>query len=379
MNGLTPRNAVILVVLLVGTGLVALQEFENHHEQFVERAYTVSENTSLASLAMERPDVVERTGDRCLLRTPLIVGDDARLSVTADGCATVRMVQDAGIVVKGSARFLSVTVTSYNPETGGPIRNTRSNYQRKRPFIETNRGTPLVVAVNSTFSHLGYYRRAWTDIRKGFGNPESRWGFALYNQRGGRIINSSFHHNYFGFYTVNTSHLRIEDSTSHHNIEYGFDFHHWSDNVTIRDSTAYRNGNHGIVFSKWCERNSILNNHVYNNTGKAIFKGDVRDYGPHGIMLHHESDNNTIAGNILANNYNGIDLWRSSDNLIRNNTVLSDRNYGIEIGTESHRNRIVNNTVRETFADPIIVKDSARDNVCRGNIVPADSISSAAC
>lgn len=66
-----------------------------------------------------------------------------------------------------------------------------------------------------------------------------------------------------------------------------------------------------------------------------------------GIQLGYSSFN-TITGNIITNNYDGIYLYRSPDNQIYENTITNNE-YGIHLLTWStsnilHHNNLINNT-----------------------------------
>ncbi|MFB6294632.1 MAG: right-handed parallel beta-helix repeat-containing protein, partial [Candidatus Nanohaloarchaea archaeon] len=317
------RRVLGVAVVLLGAAAVVvhagtMEYYESHFEQ---RAYTVAGNTSLAEIAATHPGTVEREGDTCILTRPLVVERGGSLTVNGSGCATANMVNGAGILIRGSAFFDSVTVRSYNPLTGAPLRNSVFTYYQRRPFVETEsrweEGAEYVSAVNSTFAHLGYWRpfslRTWEE--------ESRWGFALYHLDGGRIINSTFHGNYYGFYTWNSSDILIRNSTSYGNIEYGFNFHDYSSNITIRGSTAYGNNNHGIIFSKHNWYNTIADNAVYNNTGRAFNKGQFREWDTTGIMLDQNTSYTTVVGNEVWGNREAVHIHRDSDhNMVRLNT-----------------------------------------------------------
>jgi nitrous oxidase accessory protein NosD len=117
------------------------------------------------------------------------------------------------------------------------------------------------------------------------------------------VINTRIHNNYFGIYTFNTFSVHILDSEIYDNIEYGLDFHDYSENYLISGNEIYRNGNHGLIFSKFCQENRIVNNVIRDNNTTVFVKGEDRDYGTHGIMLHHFSTDNLIENNTLINNY----------------------------------------------------------------------------
>jgi parallel beta-helix repeat protein len=84
---------------------------------------------------------------------------------------------------------------------------------------------------------------------------------------------------------------------------------------------------------------AVMNNTVANNTGTSVYSS--------GIYVYPYSDNNTIAGNIVRDNKNGIYVWKSKDNTITANTVTTNT-YGLYLKSSSdnvmYLNDFVNNT-----------------------------------
>lgn len=281
--------------------------------------------------------ILVKEGEICYLYQPLHIAPQSTFRFEGKDCPELRMYPGTYIRITGTAYFLDIKVTSADKITKQPININRQTYNHPRPHIYTDEPADYVEIKNSEFSYLGSYTAV----------EGSTWGVSFWHLKSGHVTDSEFHHNYFGLYTWDSKDVTIENSTFHDNLEYGLDFHDYSDNFMVRNNTVYNNGNHGIIFSKYCVNNQVINNYVYDHTQPVFVKGHAHDYGIHGIMLHHESNGNTITGNILKNNDRGIFIYRSHDNVIEDNIILSDRKDGIYIDHSLNnilRNNIVLNT-----------------------------------
>ena len=169
----------------------------------------------------------------------------------------------------------------------------------------------------------------------------------------GEVINSRFHHNYFGAYTFGATGMVWRGNEFYENVRYGLDPHDDSNGFLVENNVAYNNGNHGIIFSKRCMYNVVRNNLSYNNK-------------LHGIMLHEGSDFNVVENNTVEGNTNGIALWHSSSNILRNNIVRNNK-HGIRATAQSNDNFISNNKVSENQLYGIYLYQGADRNVIQEN------------
>ena len=103
---------------------------------------------------------------------------------------------------------------------------------------------------------------------------------------------------------------------------------------------------------------------IYNSNNCRIENVDASN-NYYGIYLG-SSSNNIIANNTVSNNNYGIYLWDSSSNTIANNTV-SNNKYGICLGYSSN-NTITNNTVLNND-DGIYLKSSSKNFIYLNNFI----------
>ncbi|MBI2581696.1 right-handed parallel beta-helix repeat-containing protein [Candidatus Woesearchaeota archaeon] len=299
--------------------------------------------------------IISREGKVCYLHRPMHIAPQSTFRFEGKDCRELRLYSGTYIRITGTAYFMDIKITSADRLTKEPIQITRETYAQKRPHIYTDAPADYVHIENSEFSYLGSYSAV----------EGSTWGVSFWHLKSGFIDNSKFHHNYFGLYTWETKNVVIQDSVSHDNLEYGMDFHDYSDNFIVQNNIVYNNGNHGIIFSKYCVGNKILNNYVYNHTLPVFVKGVSHDYGVHGIMLHKESNHNLVSGNVLKNNDRAIFVYQSQDNIIENNIILGDRRDGIYMDSSS--NNIINNNIAFGTGSYGLYSYNSYDNQYDGN------------
>lgn len=204
--------------------------------------------------------------------------------------------------------------------------------------------------VDSEIGYLGYdaaesYGMAWKVAYKvnaadpGDAPPPGRQLYALADVFGD-VVGSTFHHNYFGSYTFGGYCMRWISNTFANNIQYGLDPHDDSDFLTISGNTFRDNGNHGLICSVECDHLVITNNQSYGNL--------------HGIMIHRNSNDARIEGNISRDNREaGIAIFDSHDAIVRDNTVANNGEAAIRLSVGSSRNLIENNSLTGLAANGI--------------------------
>jgi parallel beta-helix repeat protein len=108
-------------------------------------------------------------------------------------------------------------------------------------------------------------------------------------------------------------------------------------NNTVENNIVDGNDERGIHLWSNCNENDVINNNVTNNNW-------------YGINLEGSSNNAIINNEVydkgVTNQLVGIFLISNSDdNLVENNTIYDNNNYGIQLDSSSGNNRIKNNTV----------------------------------
>jgi len=181
------------------------------------------------------------------------------------------------------------------------------------------------------------------------------------NYGGGIIIGSDSNHN------------TISGNKVMSNKKSGISLEH-SNNNNITGNTISNNEGSGIHLH-YCRKNTISDNDIIANNNFGI---SIYHYGENSIIgntltsniwqgIHiFSSDNNTIIGNIINSTGWGIDLGGSSCNIISGNT-LSDNEDGIGIYSQSNNNIITNNTLISNLRYGMILLDKCINNTIYHN------------
>ena len=147
----------------------------------------------------------------------------------------------------------------------------------------------------------------------------------------------------------------VEGMTLENNIIAGVELYDADDGRngnTIRFNHFQGNGEGAIGLVAGTENSLVISNTFFGNGGKGVFLQDAS---------RNRIEANQISGltfNPLIDSDGGMELVRSSDNIIINNVVSDSGDAGIQIHMGSHRNHIQGNTFFRTSDSGISVDDS---------------------
>src|SRR5215204_3940784 len=249
--------------------------------------------------------------------------DTSWLKIAADGQTAY------SILVSGSLKIDSVKVTSWIPNTNDYATTEDSHREgidvevgTPRPYIRIEEeATGTTDITNSEVAYLGY--------EGGLGAGRS--GLRYDGGDGSIIRENNIHNMWFAFYSDGVGGMVIENNHIHHNGHYGLDPHTGTHDMIIRNNTVHDNGAIGIICSVDCHNVTMENNKVYNNTNM-------------GIMFSRNMSDSVARYNIVSNEEQGIVISESHNNRIYNNTV-SDSGSGIDLDEDSFENVVYNNTI----------------------------------
>jgi len=97
----------------------------------------------------------------------------------------------------------------------------------------------------------------------------------------------------------------------------------------------------------------------------TIYKNNITDNWHFGIWAFGFSRYNTIQGNNLSNNHQGINLWRESNNNIIYDNIIKDNDYGVWLAGASASNNVTGNT----FINDGMTVNDGWNNVVTNNSV----------
>ncbi len=350
------------------------------HPQAPKQRITLAQ-IDAALTAQGQPDLITSTGRAWMLRTDMMVLETAQLVVDGTYASELKL-ESNRIYPDGSERQLPLTklvarggamkfdgVHVYASEDGTPD----TTYYDGRSFLLAENGGRMDV-LNAEISHLGWgdgepSGLSWRKMGMESGDPTRldhiRTGST------GSILNSRIHDMYFGQYSYEAYGLVVKNSEFYDNLYYGFDPHDYSTNFEVAYNKVYNNGKHGIIFSRGCVLNRIHHNEVWGNK-------------EHGIMLDRGSNNNQIYENTVYNNSDGIAIFQSEKNIIRDN-MLTGNERGVRINATYDRddeydglandNVVLNNTIRDSTQYGIYLYERADKNTIEGNLIEGSAAS----
>jgi parallel beta-helix repeat protein len=171
------------------------------------------------------------------------------------------------------------------------------------------------------------------------------------------IVNSTFHHMWYGFYSNGGHNITIASSSYHDNHQYAVDPHTSTYNMTIANNTIYNNPV-GLVCSLDCYDITFEGNNVYNNSGAGIF-------------FSRNTHDSVARNNIIYDQPIGIAFSESSNNLVHDNKIMSVgrgiflNNPEVLDDGDTTGNRIYNNTISDSAVGIAALRTA--DNIAANN------------
>jgi parallel beta-helix repeat protein len=271
---------------------------------------------------------------------------ELRLASTPGGFASI-VARDARLSFRGERRR-PLIVHSWDPAFGLPDLTLTDG----RATIAT-RHSGRLDARDAVFASLGFYKGTVS-------------GFALWarghKRATGRIVRSTFTHNYNGAFTYGARDVRWIGNRFTYNAVYGLDPHTGSSGFLVEHNYAAHNRRHGIIFSHSCTRNVVLDN-VSERNG---WHGIVIDDGKH---ADGPSNYNYIYGNVVRDNGKvGIQIDGSSFNVVNGNRVIGGR-LGVRVLGRSHDDDLTGNEITgAATAGAFVYHPAARIDLNRNRI-----------
>lgn len=356
------------------TGRVTLAQLKSALDAYATSTFTETEQIEQAK------NLLQQTGTNTwLLRGHLEIDRTAALSVVGSSGSPMRLRIESTaainspytIFTRGYLRFENAELTSWDTTKN----DHDTNYLDGRAYVVAYEGGRMDF-YKSEISYLGWRDGEGSGLawRKCFNDADQRTGAT------GDIHDSEIHHNFFGMYSYQAFAIWAKNNIVRDSVYYGFDPHDYSDFFIFEENRVYNNGKHGIIFSRWCDFNIIRNNIVYDNKPKPGATNTIA----HGIFLDRRSTYNQIFGNTVYNSMDGIAIFQSQYNIIRDNEIR-DSLTGIRINatpvspvdgvpdrTEDQKslyNQIYNNVIKNNKNYGIYLYNRADSNIIRDNLI----------
>jgi parallel beta-helix repeat protein len=287
--------------------------------------------------------------------------DGTQQALAIDYSSFVSLITHDGVI-----NLDGVKVTSWDPDTN----TVDTDVENGRAYLLAKYDAALNIR-NSDIGYLGSadgesYGVSWRDVNA-TDSPD-----VLRTRVTGQVINSKFHHLYYGIYTYQASNMVFRGNEFYQNLRYGFDPHDYTRNVLVEDNVAYENGAHGFIISRGCNNFTVRNNISYNNSdpGPSLAHGFMLDPGsPNSDDPQAPSYDNVIENNeAYGNEGYGIRILGSINNEVRNNHFHQNQQ-GIVVDVESPDNVISQNTLDQNTSYGLVLRETADRTTVIGNIV----------
>ncbi len=262
----------------------------------------------------------------------------------------------------GTINLDSVKVYSWDPAANGFDQDINNG----RAYIVAKYASTLNIN-NSELEYLGSADTdsqgvTWRDLN------DSAAPSVLRTRVTGTVLNSQFHHNYYGAYTSQASTMTFRGNQFHDNLRYGLTLRDNTNSVLVESNEAFTNGSHGFFLSHGSNGNTLRTNKAHDNLdpGTSLAHGFVLDPGSANTQQLPSLDN-VLDGNEAYNNEGyGLRLQSANNNQVLNN-LFHDNQQGISIDQTSTGNTLSGNTLQKNIANGVIVSETADGNTITGN------------
>ncbi|MCX6043922.1 MAG: right-handed parallel beta-helix repeat-containing protein [Chloroflexi bacterium] len=262
----------------------------------------------------------------------------------------------------GTINLDGVKVYSWDPATN----SSDLDINNGRAYIVAKYESTLNIS-NSELSYLGSADTdsqgvTWRDVN------DSASPAVLRTRVTGTVLNSNFHHNYYGAYTSQASNMTFRGNQFHDNLRYGFTLRDNTNSVLVESNEAFANGSHGFFISHGSNGNTFHANKAHDNLdpGTSLAHGFVLDPGSANSQQLPSLDN-VLDGNEAYNNEGyGLRLQSANNNQVLNN-LFHDNQQGISIDQTSTGNTLSGNTLHKNLINGVIVSETADGNTLTNN------------
>jgi parallel beta-helix repeat protein len=183
----------------------------------------------------------------------------------------------------------------------------------------------------------------------GFNNTRDTWGISYYSGAGSIVENNTLSYNYRSLhFGQNVSNISVVNNKIDSSVQSGLNLFRPS-KILIANNKIDNNGEHGIACLEDCGFIFMKDNEI---------SGNRQD----GINLNQNTRNSILIDNLLYNNKrSGIAVWNSSDNIITRNVINNDK-YGITIARNAYNNTISQNTIDKSSVNGLQVQTNSSKN-----------------
>ncbi len=224
---------------------------------------------------------------------------------------------------------------------------------------------------NSELSYLGAFGGetagvVWRDVND-VATPN-----ALRTRVTGQVIDSKFHHNFYGVYLAQAGNMLFRGNEFYENLRYGFNPREASNHLTVENNRAYKNGSHGFLISQGVNHVVLRGNESFDNLDPSASQahGFVLEPDEATVIVAAVTGDNVLEANAAYRNEGlGIRIIGSNNNELRNNRFEANGEAGISLEQGSTANTLLANTVQGNQSHGIVLRGTANSNLVASNVI----------
>jgi parallel beta-helix repeat protein len=294
------------------------------------------------NIVLENPSLLNNTSEKnWFLNANIRISNGATLFINSTDTNWLKINSTSddkafAIMSAGSLVIDKTKISSWNSSS-----NTETVFASNkipRGYIVTHwNATGHTNITNSHISNLG------------FNNTRDSWGISYYSGAGSIVENNTLLSNYRSLhFGQNVSDILVVNNKIDSSVQSGLNLFRPS-KIHIANNKIDNNRGHGIACLDECGFIFIKDNEI---------SGNRQD----GINLNQNTSNSILIDNLLYNNKrSGIAVWNSSDNIITRNVINNDK-YGITIARNAYNNTISQNTIDKSSVNGLQVQTNSSKN-----------------
>ncbi len=330
---------------------------------FIGENVTLNLGTQIGSaeLLLRSSNAISATGNVNSSSTTVVHDPESGAVANIDYSTFVYLRTHSGVI-----NMDGIKISSWDAAANGGAGGVDEEVTNGRAYIIAKFGATLNIR-NSELSYLGSADSESTGVAWRDQDDPADPGVQR-SRVTGEVVNSLFHHNYYGVFASQASNMLLRDNQFHSNLRYGITLRDLTHDIQVENNQAFGNVSHGFLVSRGCYNLVLRNNKAYNNTdpSTSLAHGFVLDPGSAAAGIIPSTDNVLESNEAFLNEGYGLRIQTSNGNTIVGNN-FHENQQGIYVDIGSSENVIRGNTLNQNNASGLAVRESADGNTINEN------------